>query len=391
MATNRPAKPGLRPAAAKRKLSKGKLALALLGGVAAGVLYVRTAGAAAAAPTVTTSRNPWPFVVAAIAIAAVAYFLWRKKRAALEIASDAVSLADNSDHSKRAAAPRASAPKGRAKSPDLTCSRLPIEHQQAVLQFHQRVAPVAEDLQALFVGALLDGDKTRARQQLTTLAPILGMPVASRIPQLFKDLNALDPIARLPLLELLRPQLAALPEATRNNLTRVARAFFSKIEPLDAFRFACVRLMLRVLSPAPAPAAVAANATPPSLEGYAAEASLICSLMAQCTKGRKEQAYYAGVESLLSPRFQAEFIATPISGKDADAAMLKLATLAHAQRAMISAALVRITGGKGDLSAAEMDLLRALCAGIVTPMPGTGAVRLDPADLLAPRRATAAR
>jgi hypothetical protein len=271
----------------------------------------------------------------------------------------------------------------RALVPDLACSRLTGAQQDAVLQLRAQFGANPHEAQAVFVAALLDPAPSRARAQLLRLAPLIGAPVATRVPAATNALARLAPIARYPLLEGLIATVAVLPDAARLALVRVARAFEPRIAPLDALRFATVRLLLRSLLQAAAadavPAVPAQAGGLPSLETHAAPAALLCSLIARCTTGDGEslQAYRAGLDGLLPPRSRPPFTTSPIDAGAVDDAVQRIAGLPYAQRTSVAAALVRVIAANGSLSAQEFDLLRAICGGLAVPVPNTGSLRRE--------------
>jgi Zn-dependent protease with chaperone function len=263
---------------------------------------------------------------------------------------------------------------------DLLCSRLNHDQQQQVLQLTEEFAAAPEALQALFVGALLDGNAGRARAQLLELAPVLGAGIATRVVGALQKLRALEPAARLPLLSALLPALAKLPDRERLRMVKVARAFSEQIAPLDTLRFATSRLMQRSLvHPERKTTEVAEGDVAAAMDAHSAPIAVICSLVAQCSEGLGSKAYAAGLNGLIAPLRRPAYISSAIDGIAVDAALESLAMLPYMQRAAIGAALLRVIAANGTMSAAEFDLLRVVTTCIGVHTPATGSIRLEPA------------
>jgi len=263
---------------------------------------------------------------------------------------------------------------------DLLCSRLNREQQQQVLQLTQEYSESPDALQALFVGALLDGNAGRARAQLLQLAPVLGAGIATRVVGGVHQLQGLDATARLPLLSGLLPALGRLPDRERLRMVKVARAFAEQIAPLDTLRFATSRLLQKSLvHVASEKKEVPEGDVAAAMEAHAAPIAVVCSLLAQCSGELGAKAYAAGLNGLIPPLRRPAFIKEPLDGVAVDAALDSLATLPYMQRAAIGAALLRVIGANGTLSAPEFDLLRVVTTCIGVHTPATGSIRLEPA------------
>jgi Zn-dependent protease with chaperone function len=270
------------------------------------------------------------------------------------------------------------------ESQDLLCSRLRGEHQKAVLDLQQQYSNSTDELQAIFVGALLDNNPARASSQLITIAPALGAAVATRVNNARQQLDSLPPLARLPLLLALLPAVAALPDQNRLRLVKVTRAFAERIPSLETVRFAASRLLLRTLvhdevrRKLHAPDELVAPAGV-----YAQPASVVCSLMAQCSGPLGIKAYNAGMNGLLPILNRPPYLDQPIASSVVDVALKALAGLSHLQRASVCQALQRIIKANGTMGAAEFDLLRVFstCMGVNTP--ATGLVAIEPQALQA--------
>jgi hypothetical protein len=269
---------------------------------------------------------------------------------------------------------------------DLLCSRLNREQQQQVLQLTTEYSESPDALQALFVGALLDGDAGRARAQLLQLAPLFGAGIANRVGGALQRLQSLDATARLPLLSGLLPALGRLPDRERLRMVKVARAFAEQIAPLDTLRFATSRLLQKSLvHVAPKYKEVPEGDVAAAMDAHSAPIAVICSLLAQCSGALGAKAYAAGMNGLIAPLRRPAFIAAAVDGKAVDAALESLAMLPYMQRAAIGTALLRVIGANGTMSAAEFDLLRVITTCIGVHTPATGSIRLEPAA--APRSA----
>jgi len=266
--------------------------------------------------------------------------------------------------------------------PDLACSRLTGAQQDAVIALRARLGATANDVQAIFVAAMLDPRPALARRQLLGLAPVLGAAVASRVPAALKELAALAPIARYPLLEGLMAPLAGLPDQSRLRLVRVARAFAARVAPLDAFRFATIRLLLRhlVQSADAGSTARGTHAEGATMDAHARPAASLCAVLASCGADDDEiaRAYQAGLDGLLTPRARPALRSVPVDAGAIDQALQQLAALPYVHRAALGAALLRVVGANGSLGAREFDLMRALCGGLGIPVPGTGKLRREP-------------
>jgi Zn-dependent protease with chaperone function len=263
---------------------------------------------------------------------------------------------------------------------DLLCSRLNHAQQQQVLQLTQEYTADPAALQALFVAALLDGDVGRARAQLLQLAPLLGGGITARVGSALQRLRSLEATARLPLLSGLLPALGRLPDRERLRMVKIARAYAAQIAPLDTLRFATSRLLQKSLVlAATGETEVPEGESAPTLEAHAAPIALIISLLSQCSGQLGAKAYAAGMSDLLPPLRRPPRIEQTIDGAAVDAALQALALLPHMQRTAIGAALLRVIGANGSMSAAEFDLLRVITTSIGLHTPATGSIRLEPA------------
>jgi Zn-dependent protease with chaperone function len=263
---------------------------------------------------------------------------------------------------------------------DLLCSRLNREQQQQLLQLTQEFSESPDALQAVFVGAMLDGNAGRARAQLLQLAPLLGAAIATRVVGGVQRLQGLDATARLPLLSGLLPALGRLPDRERLRMVKVARAFAEQIAPLDTLRFATSRLLQKSLVHVASEAKeVREGDVAAAMNAHAAPIAVVCSLLAQCSGELGAKAYTAGMNGLIPPLRRPAFLNEPFDGVTVDAALESLAMLPYMQRATIGAALLRVIGANGTMSAAEFDLLRVITTCIGVHTPATGTIRLEPA------------
>jgi hypothetical protein len=261
---------------------------------------------------------------------------------------------------------------GRAAPPDELRQRLSQEQQAAIVDFVANVEQTPSVVPAVFVATMLAAEPAKARVQLTKLAPLLGIEWMKATQAMAGKVAALAPAVRLPMLTDLFVLLDKLEAADRKKLRLVARAFAPAVSRGDMLRFAVTRLLEKKLAKAaePAPPVPLPDRAPALCEIYVA--------LAQCRFGAGTQgqgAYRAGLMGLLPPQKWSPFPESLLTIAQLDAALAALAQVHPTGKRSFAEGMTRVIAVGGQLTASQLDLLRATCQLIDCPVPAL------PADL----------
>lgn len=239
----------------------------------------------------------------------------------------------------------------------------------ATLREAARDAAVAPALTYTLVTA---ADPMRAEQAIALVGRHDSPTAAARVGTLLPTVAALDPTAKLPLLQLTLPALRTLDAAGRDRLAGTLDELVHADAHVSAFEFALHKLLLRHLARADAPAATPARfqAFPPLAEDFAVLLSALAHADDRAEPARTARAFAAGAAqlpllagrlTLLSPD------ACAITALDGALDHLADSTLPIKQRALLAAA--HTIGADGHVSVAEGELYRAIAATLDCPAP----------------------
>jgi Zn-dependent protease with chaperone function len=222
----------------------------------------------------------------------------------------------------------------------------------------------------LVVSMLLDQRPDVRATQLAVVTVRLGAPTAQATQQLASDLPRLDPLLRLPVVELAAPQLAARPEseraAVRTALDELARADGS----ISVFEYCLTRVvgsyLLDVASPGP-------RSRPGKTPVRAVQDAALTLLAAVAASGNADpaaaqRAFDAAVARLL-PGASVPYAPPREPWRALDAGWEPLNSLDPRNKQVLVESLVTAVSDDGVLIAEEAELLRTACALLRCPLP----------------------
>jgi Zn-dependent protease with chaperone function/uncharacterized tellurite resistance protein B-like protein len=215
---------------------------------------------------------------------------------------------------------------------------------------------------ALF--ALLLGDNAVRKAQLQAVSKQSGEGLAQQASQFADMLPQLGPRARMPLLELVIPTLKVLPGDERDAILGTLKTLAHADGKLSLGEFVLLTICERHFGK---PASGAPPVKHKRIDALASEAAIVLSLLARAGGGGRP-AFDKGMQSLgLSGgvlRSAAEFNTGLVAS-----ALYELKLLAPLKKPLFIKACVEVVMADGQLSVAEGELMRALCAALDSPLP----------------------
>lgn len=251
--------------------------------------------------------------------------------------------------------PSATPPGSATGLTDLLYNRLTRDQQNSVAAFLATIDGVAEPAAATVVAALLASHAARRDALRAQLQPVLGESILQHELAIRARFEALEPIARLPTVAALLPQIERADVALRAPLLTTVRAFARQAAIADSHALALTRVLLHRLGPRPAP-----TATPLQLGACTAETGLLLSLIAR-HGSNAGFAYKAGIQGLLKPQGRPDYRDTISDAASIDAALARVAQLHTSAKRAFCDALVRALSEDDRLTAPKADLLRMIC------------------------------
>lgn len=296
-----------------------------------------------------------------------------QRRALAAVASPAAALATVAGDAPTVTPPEALAAattaRPNATAPlDALLHRMTREQQRALEAFTANISADPSQLEALLLASLLAPEAERRDAQIQKLTALFGADLASRLEPLLTRWKQLPPVARLPTVTALLPQLAAAPADVRGRWLRAVEAFASIVAPTDTTRFAIARVLRHRLS------GERATTTLSQLPARAESVGILFSLLAHESGAQAQDAFRFGLQDLLPPQRRPAFTPAPIDIARVDAALAGLATLHPSAKRALGAALARVVARDRGLSVGEADWLRATSILLDTPIP---VLRLD--------------
>jgi Zn-dependent protease with chaperone function len=227
--------------------------------------------------------------------------------------------------------------------------------------------------QVLVYGLLLDGDKAMRDRQQQLVAQHAGADAASALGQLRPTLSVLDPLARLPLLQLSLPALRALDAAALDRFATTLDELVHADGRVTPFEFALQKMLLGQLRLAQTPMrAVQFD----SFDSVSGEIAVVLSALARI--GSTDQtaiaaAFAAGTGQLPVVASQLALLAPEMCGlEQVDAALDKLAVSSLPIKRRLLVAAGHVIAADGTITEDEGELFRALTATLDCPMPTLG-------------------
>ncbi len=226
------------------------------------------------------------------------------------------------------------------------------------------------DAPALVFGLLLDSDPTVRRHQTDIVAAqtALGPDPVRTLSRLEPHLGATRAEHRLPLVQLALPALRQLSADAQKSFLQTVDTLVKADNRVSTFEFAVDKLLARSLRLASKPNEAVVQVY--SFNAVVAEISTVLSALAQSSSGDAAQSFAAGISQLKLIEAQLRFAPLGTDGPaKLDAALDRLATasLPIKQRTLTAAAAV--VSADGQLSVAELELLRAFAAALEVPLP----------------------
>ncbi|MEI6107860.1 MAG: M48 family metallopeptidase [Opitutae bacterium] len=226
--------------------------------------------------------------------------------------------------------------------------------------------------QALVYGLLLEGDKAMRDRQQALVEKHAGPEAAATLAGLRSALSLLEPVARLPLLQLSLPALRALDAAALERFAATLDELVHADGRVTPFEYALQKMLLRQLRLAQAPRQ---RVQFDSFDAVRTEIAVVLSALAHLSPKDSAAAFAEGAAQIPVIARQIALQDPAASGlEQVDAALDKLAlsSLPIKQRLLVAAG--HVIASDGTVSVEEGELFRALAATLDVPMPALGLV-----------------
>ena len=224
--------------------------------------------------------------------------------------------------------------------------------------------------QALVYGLLLDGDKAARDRQQALVEKHAGANAAASLASLRSALSLLDPVARLPLLQLSLPALRTLDASALDRFATTLDELVHADGRVTPFEYSLQKMLLRQLKLAQRPNQ---QVQFDSFDAVRGELAIVLSAFAHLSPKDSAGAFAEGAAQVPVLAGQLALLAPDACGLDRlDAALDKLAvsSLPIKQRLLVAAG--HVIASDGTVSVAEGELFRALAATLDVPMPALG-------------------
>ena len=221
--------------------------------------------------------------------------------------------------------------------------------------------------QVLVYGLLLNGDKAARDQQQQLVEKFAGAPAAAALAGLRTALSLLDPVARLPLLQLSLPVLRQLDRAALDRFVTTLDELVHADGVVTPFEYALQKMLQHQLELAQQPAR---RVQFDSFDAVRGEIAIVLSALAQFSPKDSAGAFADGTAQLPVIRGQLALLPPAACGlEQVDAALDKLAlsSLPIKQRLLVAAG--HVIASDGTVTVEEGELFRALTATLDCPMP----------------------
>ena len=221
--------------------------------------------------------------------------------------------------------------------------------------------------EVLVYGLLLNGDQDARDQQQQIVGKLAGAPAAVTLADLRPSLSVLDPLARLPLLQLSLPALRTLTGDALNRFVSTLDELVHADGKVTPFEYAVQKMLLHQLQLARQPAQ---RVDFYSFNAVRAEIGVVLSALANLSPKSSQTAFTDGSAQIPMIRDQLTLLDAAASGlEQLDAALDKLAicSLPIKQRVLVAAG--HVIASDGSVSEEEGELYRALAATLDCPMP----------------------
>jgi Zn-dependent protease with chaperone function/uncharacterized tellurite resistance protein B-like protein len=222
----------------------------------------------------------------------------------------------------------------------------------------------------LLLAGLLDKEPESREQQLLMIASELGAECEGRARKLLDVTRSVQPAQRLPLLEMALPMIKQRDANEQARLLSVINKVIRSDGKIDVFEYLVARLITQYLWEAANPRR-AARPGRRSLKSLTDEAKVVLAVLVlhgSADESQREQAWRRGLE-----RLGAEVMPMESWPKDwigvLDPALKKLDGLEPKGRQVLVEAMIEVATSDQVVNAAEIELMRAVCAALHVPVP----------------------
>ena len=217
---------------------------------------------------------------------------------------------------------------------------------------------------------LLDSQPQIRDQQLLIITQHMGSESEARVRGLLFAAPELEPGQRLPLMEMALPSLKRHPPEFVHKVLETVNELIHADGRIDVFEYLLARVVSQYLWEAMNPHSVR-TAGRKSLARLLPEAGTVIAILARHGHQRDDevqQAYASGM-SILVKGAAPEMPETGDWIESLDAALAKLDKLRVTEKETLVRSLIETVTADGALVAAELELLRAVCAMLHVPVP----------------------
>ena len=224
--------------------------------------------------------------------------------------------------------------------------------------------------QVLVYGLLLNGDKAARDLQQQIVEKQSSAADAATLAGLRPALSVLDPLARLPLLQLSFPALRALSGDALNRFISTLDELVHADGQVTPFEYAVQKMLLHQLQLAQKPAQ---RVQFDSFSAVRDEIAVVLSSLAHLSPKNSAEAFAEGAAQIPVIRNEISLYEPGASGlEQLDAALDKLAVCSLPVKQRVLVAAGHVIAADGTVSAEEGELYRALTATLDCPMPTLG-------------------
>ena len=250
-----------------------------------------------------------------------------------------------------------------------------FRHAQALLDsIPTRLREATRDpatAQVLVYGLLLDGNKALRDRQQALVEKLAGPEAATTLAGLRSALSLLDPVVRLPLLQLSLPALRSLDTAGLDRFAATLDELVHADGKVTPFEYALQKMLLRQLRLAQAPSQ---RIQFDSFDAVRGEFSVVLSALARVGgEAQAASAFLAGAAQLPVIATQLALLPPAESGlEQVDTALDKLSTCSLPIKKRLLVAAGHVIASDGTVTPEEGELYCALTATLDCPIPTLG-------------------
>ncbi|MDJ0653421.1 MAG: M48 family metallopeptidase [Xanthomonadales bacterium] len=218
---------------------------------------------------------------------------------------------------------------------------------------------------------LMDREPAVRARQLEIIESEMGRNHRSRVEGCLPEVDQLNPLHRLPLVELAFPAIKRRPRQALEIYMAVIGKLIRADGEVTVFEFALSQVITHYLSEYMSPATAASRANELDLKDARDEIKALLAVLADVGHQNKEQArraFQAGFGSLFSME-SAEYGRPDNWVSTLDKALEELNRLLPLFKEELVRSLIKTMSHDGKITLEEVELLRAICAALHCPMP----------------------